>query len=121
MNEASHTGPGTQPLLRVQSLLDGMKGVHTGTGARTAEPGVSPVCVHTGGQLATHTSTKVFWIRPDENLDPGPAARVSWLEGTQPVCSSHPTCTNLRAAWTEQGALHSVRPTRVWRGRACVW
>lgn len=54
------------------------------------QPGVSPVCVHTGGQLATHASTKVFWGRPDENLDPGPAALVSWLEGTQPVYSSHP-------------------------------
>lgn len=104
MNEASHTGPGTQPLLRVQSLLDRMKRVHTGMGPRTAEPGVSPVCVHTGGQLATHASSKVFWVRLDENLDPGPAALVSWLEGTQPVCISYPTHTNQRAAWTESTA-----------------
>lgn len=96
-----------------------MKGVHTGMGARTAEPGVSSVCVHRGGQLATHTSSVVFWVRLDVNLDPGPSALFSWLEGTQPVCSSHPTHTNQRVAWTEQGALHSMRPTRVWRGRAC--
>lgn len=46
MNEASHTGPGTQPLLRVQSLLDHMKGVHTGTGDRTAAWREPCLCAH---------------------------------------------------------------------------
>lgn len=67
MNEDSHTGPGTQPLPRgsgpVALQLDPAYGrrVHTGTGSRSpqrvhmgmelrsAEPGLSCVCVHTGG------------------------------------------------------------------------
>lgn len=117
MNEDSHTGPGTQPLPRGSGpaalQLDPAYGrrvhmgtgprspqrVHMGMGLRSAEPGLSCVCVHTGGWLLTPT-TKVFWVRPGEKLEPGPAALVSRLEGTWHVCSSHGTHTAQSDTWT---------------------